>query len=59
MVMRQIPDCLDTGTPCSTKTLDDMMTGHEPVAHGRHLMFANNPVMIEQTGLCGVSRRDE
>ena len=59
MVMREIPDGLDTGTPCSSKTLNDVMTGHEPVAHGRHPMFTSDPVVIEHAGLCDVSRCNE
>lgn len=59
MVMRQIPDDLDTGTSGSSKTLNHMMTGHEPVAHGCHPMFANDTVMIEHAALCGVAGGDE
>ena len=59
MVMREIPDGLDTGTPCSSKTLNDVMTGHEPVAHGRHPMFTSDPVVIEHARLCGVSGCNE
>jgi hypothetical protein len=57
--MREIPDGLDAGTRCSSKTLNDVMTGHEPVAHGRHPMFTSDPVVIEHAGLCDVSRCNE
>ncbi|WP_143010834.1 hypothetical protein [Agrobacterium fabrum] len=46
-------------SPCSTKTLDDMSTGHQPVAHRRHPMFTSDPARFEHAGLRGVSRCDE
>ena len=36
-----------------------MVTGHEPVAHGRHPMFTSDPIMIEHAGLGGMAGGDE
>ncbi|WP_162242178.1 MULTISPECIES: hypothetical protein [unclassified Rhizobium] len=59
MEMRQIPYGFDRCLLCSGKSFHGVVTGHEPVADGRHPMIANDPVMLKHAKRGGVPCRDE